>query len=308
MPPRRGFPLKLYVSAAQDPIGCLLAQNNQENHEQAIYYLSRSLTEVEIDLVKYMLHRHVLMGRIGKWLLELAEFTLIYCPQKSMKGQAVVDFLADHPMVDVAGSAPVDIPVFYVNQSWTLKFDGSSTERESGVGVVITSPIGVKTALSFNLDFSCTNNQAEYEALVIGLEILRDLGAKDVLIIGDSQLHVPRQDSWEADKLAQIASGLRISPELTHKLLLVQKRNHPSIYQRGIQGVTFDIDFELAEDWRAEIKDALKNPEQKLHYGLKMRILYYVLMKDELYKKGDDGLLLRCLGFPGGHESNAASM
>ncbi|XP_075483637.1 uncharacterized protein LOC142523792 [Primulina tabacum] len=289
-PGRRGFPLKLYISAAQDSIGCLLAQNNQENHEQAVYYFSRSLTEMETDLVKYMLHRPILTGRIGKWSLALAEFTLIYCPQKSMKGQAVTDFLADHPMVDVAGSAPVDIwkwssrtleerreinegkwrridgnefssgedldkvlqlediPVFCVSQSWTLKFDGSTTEKASGVGVVITSPTGIKTSLSFNLDFSCTNNQAEYEALVIGLEILRDLGAKDVLIIGDSQLvlkqmsgeykcsslalapyftaasqllddfedvtfqHVPRQDNWEADELAQIASGLRMSP------------------------------------------------------------------------------------------------
>ncbi|XP_075494140.1 uncharacterized protein LOC142531771 [Primulina tabacum] len=286
------------------------------------------------DLVKYMLHRPIFTGRIGKWSLALAEFTLIYCPQKSVKGQAVADFLVDHPMVDVVGSAPVDIPVFYVNQPWTLKFDGSSTERASGVGVVITSPAGVKTALSFNLDFPCTNNQAEYEALAIGLEILRDLGAKDVLIIGDSQLvlkqmlgeykcsslalapyftavsqllddfeevtfkHVPRQDNWEADELAQISSGLRILLELTHKLLLVQKKNHPSIYQRGIQVDTFDIDVELAGDWIDEIKDALRNPEQNLHYGLKMRILHYVLVEDEMYRKGDDDLLLRCLGFP----------
>ncbi|XP_073057408.1 uncharacterized protein [Primulina eburnea] len=89
-----------------------------------------------------------------------------------------------------------------------------------------------------------------------------------------------------------------MSPELTHKLLLIQKRNHPSIHQRGIQVDTFDIDVDLARDWRDEIKGALRNPEQKLHYCLKMRILCYVLMGDELYRKGDNGLLLRCLGFP----------
>ncbi|XP_075486372.1 uncharacterized protein LOC142525978 [Primulina tabacum] len=281
----------------------------------------------QTDLVKYLLHRPVLTGRIGKWSLALAEFTLIYCPQKSVKGQAVAGFLADHPMIDVTGNVPGDIPVFCINQPWILKFDGSSTEMASGVGVVITSPTGVKTALSFNLDFQCTNNQAEYEALVIGLEILRDLGARDVLIIGDSQLvlkqmsgeykcsslalapyftaasqllddfedvtfqHVPRQDNWEADELAQIASGLKMSSELTHKLLLIQKRNHPSIHQRGIQVDTFDIDVDLAGDWRDEIKNALRNPEQRLPHGLKMRILHYVLMGDELYRKGYDGLL-----------------
>ena len=52
----------------------------------------------------------------------------------------------------------------------------------------IIAPRGVKTTLFFNLAFECTNNQAEYEDLVIGLEILLDLGAKDVRVIGDSQL------------------------------------------------------------------------------------------------------------------------
>ena len=53
---------------------------------------------------------------------------------------------------------------------------------------MIISPRGVKTTLSFNLAFECTNNQAEYEALVIGLEIQLELGAKDVLVIRDSQV------------------------------------------------------------------------------------------------------------------------
>ena len=67
-----------------------------------------------------------------------------------------------------------------------LKFDSSSKENSTGVEIVIISLRGVKTTLSFNLDFECINNQAEYEALVIGLEILLELGAKDVRVIGDS--------------------------------------------------------------------------------------------------------------------------
>ena len=51
---------------------------------------------------------------------------------------------------------------------------------------MITSPTGVRTTLFFNLDFKCTNNQAEYEALVIGLEIFQELKAENVLIMGDS--------------------------------------------------------------------------------------------------------------------------
>ena len=58
------------------------------------------------------------------------------------------------------------------------------------------SPRGVNTTLSLNLVFESTNYQAEYEALVIGLKILLELGAKNVRVIGDSQL-VLRQLTWE---------------------------------------------------------------------------------------------------------------
>ena len=73
-------------------------------------------------------------------------------------------------------------------QPWILKFDGSSTKKSVGAGIVIISPKGIKATLSFNLAFKCTDNQAEYEALEIGLEILMDLRAQEVHIIGDSQL------------------------------------------------------------------------------------------------------------------------
>ena len=54
--------------------------------------------------------------------------------------------------------------------------------------MVIISPKGIKTTISFNLAFKCTKNQVEYEALVIDLEILMELGAHEVHIIRDSQL------------------------------------------------------------------------------------------------------------------------
>ena len=43
-------------------------------------------------------------------------------------------------------------------EAWVLKFDGSSTENSTSVGIMVISLRGVKTALSFNLAFECTNN------------------------------------------------------------------------------------------------------------------------------------------------------
>ncbi|KAM1684004.1 hypothetical protein ACFXTN_032117 [Malus domestica] len=49
VPPRRGKPLKLYISAAEESIGCLLAQDNDAGREQAIFYLSRNLSQLKIN-------------------------------------------------------------------------------------------------------------------------------------------------------------------------------------------------------------------------------------------------------------------
>ncbi|XP_073120899.1 uncharacterized protein [Henckelia pumila] len=248
---------------------------------------------VEVDQNK---SNAILEAKLPKSKKELQRFlgqSLHYCPQKSIKGQDIADFLAHHPGSDESIPEEVEIPVYEIEEPpWILKFDGSSTEGTAGAGIVIISPTGIKTALSFNLD-PCTNNQAEYEALVIGLEVLKDLREKNVQVIGDSQLilrqvageykcmslsltpyfaaasqladdfeeikfqYVPRQQNWEANELAQIASGLRLSEELTHRLVLIQKRNHPSIMQRGLQIETFDVDVNLAGDWREELKEAL---------------------------------------------------
>ncbi|XP_021807702.1 uncharacterized protein LOC110751535 [Prunus avium] len=129
---------------------------------------------------------------------------------------------------------------------WTMYFDGSSTKTMSGAGVVIESPQGQRWQFAFQLDFKCTNNQTEYEALIIGLGILKEMKATRVLVYGDSQLvinqltreyqctsenltmyyvtalntadefsrisfvHVPRAENHEANEMAQVASGMHI--------------------------------------------------------------------------------------------------
>ncbi|XP_073153448.1 uncharacterized protein [Henckelia pumila] len=239
------------------------------------------------------------------------------------------------PGSDESVQEDMEIPVYGIEeQPWILRFDGSSTEGTADTGVIIISPTRTKTDLSFNLDFPCTKNQAEYEALVIGLEVLKDLKAKNVQLIGDSQLvlrqvageykcaslsltpyfsatsqladdfeeinfqYVPRKQNWETNELVQIASGLRLSEELIHRLVLIQKKNHTSIIQRGLQVENVNMDVNLARDWREELKKALQFPEKSVPYGLRMKVLNYILVEGDLYIKGKDGLLLQCIGFP----------
>ena len=61
------------------------------------------------NLIKYMLTRLMLRDRIGKWTLALTEFVFRYVPQKAVEGQAVADFLADHPGKEIENMDSLDI-------------------------------------------------------------------------------------------------------------------------------------------------------------------------------------------------------
>jgi hypothetical protein len=129
-----------------------------------------------------MLLKPILSGRIGKWAYALVEYDLSYEPLRTMKGQVVADFIVDHAVV-------VDHSVnFFQLKPRGLYFDGSVCSKGQGAGCVLISPSGVYIDLSIRLEYACTNNQVEYESLLHGLEYLRDLGARDVDMFGDSNL------------------------------------------------------------------------------------------------------------------------
>ena len=69
-----------------------------------------------------------------------------------------------------------------------MYFDGFVAKMGVGAGAYIISLIRYFRALSYNLTFECTNNVAEYEALLLGLNALKYLGAKRVHVLGDSEL------------------------------------------------------------------------------------------------------------------------
>jgi ribonuclease HI len=72
---------------------------------------------------------------------------------------------------------------------WSLDFDGVVSKEGSGAGVwVSNSKARYTESHSYKLNFQCTNNIAEYEALMLGLKLLKNLGAKRISIRGDSEL------------------------------------------------------------------------------------------------------------------------
>ncbi|KAI5351009.1 hypothetical protein L3X38_003900 [Prunus dulcis] len=119
-------------------------------------------------------------------------------------GQVLADFLANHPEEEIENMDSMDIanavllnrahtylnyPIYSIHLTpWKLYFDGSKTNLASRAGIVLEDLMGIKHCYSFQLDFQCTNNIAKYEALIIGLEMLIELGVQYVEILGDSML------------------------------------------------------------------------------------------------------------------------
>ncbi|XP_058185861.1 uncharacterized protein LOC131303089 [Rhododendron vialii] len=75
-----------------------------------------------------------------------------------------------------------------VEDVWTLYFDGAANQKGYGIGVLLITPDGSHISLAFKLNFDVTNNQAEYEACIVGMEAALTLGVEKLKVIGDSNL------------------------------------------------------------------------------------------------------------------------
>jgi ribonuclease HI len=70
---------------------------------------------------------------------------------------------------------------------WNMIFNGDITNERVGADVWISPPkVGTKI-FSFKLAFDCTNNMVEYEALILGLRVLKELGAERIVLHGHSE-------------------------------------------------------------------------------------------------------------------------
>ena len=69
-----------------------------------------------------------------------------------------------------------------------MSFDGAACREGERTGVCINHPKGDSKLCSYKLVFEFTNNMAEYEALILGLKVSKELGAKRIFVHGYSKL------------------------------------------------------------------------------------------------------------------------
>jgi ribonuclease HI len=138
-------------------------------------------------------------GRVAKWAIELAAHTIQYKPRMTIKSQIIADSFADWGEHQYLPPAP-DFT------HWRMNFDGSKMLNGLGAGVVLTSPKGDKLQYVLQMYFRVSNNVAEYEALMHGLKLAKEIGIRRILYFGDSNLVVHQvSGEWDA-KDANMAS------------------------------------------------------------------------------------------------------
>ncbi|GJU34959.1 reverse transcriptase domain-containing protein [Tanacetum coccineum] len=207
--------------------------------------------------------------------------------------------------------------------------DGSSCVDRSGDGLILTSPEGTKFTYALRFQFTASNNEAEYKALIAGLRIAAQMGVRNVHVSVDSKLvanqvlgtyvakeenmikylekakslisgfanfsisQVPRCKNKKADALSKIAST---SFAHLSKQVLVEVLKEKSIQEEEVATVV----EEEGPTWMTPIMEYLKDgtllDDRKEASKLRIMARQYELLEGVLYRRSFLKPWLRCVG------------
>ena len=102
-----------------------------------------------------------------------------------MKGQVLADFV-----VEFSPRNEGEMVCHVECRPWRVFVDGALSAIGAGAGIVIVTPEGIRLEHSFRLGFKASNNEAEYEALLVGLKTVLGMRARDIEAYSDSRLVV----------------------------------------------------------------------------------------------------------------------
>ena len=110
----------------------------------------------------------------------------IYLAPLSIKGQVLANLMAEFaesPLEEEGEEQSMDgksVGMVSLQEplSWKVFVDGATNQRGSGVRLVVKSPEKIIIEKSLRLGFSATNNEVEYEALLVGITMVQKMGGK----------------------------------------------------------------------------------------------------------------------------------
>ncbi|KAL2248370.1 UNVERIFIED_CONTAM: hypothetical protein Sindi_2689300 [Sesamum indicum] len=210
---------------------------------------------------------------------------------------------------------------------WMLHVDGSSDANNGGAGILIQGPKGVEIEVAARLSFPVMNNEAEYEALILGLELAHEAGARDLEVFTDSQsialqiegtyetrkrtissykeivqrlmgkfekrsiLQVPRAENDKADPLSKF--GAAMDGIRDRKITALVRERSALSNRMEVQVVS------KTGAWKDEIVKYLEDDTLPVDpiaaKRVKFRATRFTLLAGQLYKRTVDGPLLKCI-------------
>ncbi|XXG78142.1 hypothetical protein AAC387_Pa08g2147 [Persea americana] len=333
--PTFGEALFLYLSVSDHAVSSVLIREDN-GQQRPIYYTSKTMLDAETRYLKlkklalalvsasrklshyFLLRKADFSGRISKWAVELGQYDISYQPRTTIKAQVLTDFIVEFTP---QSSAPTALDT---------ELGGDRGTERAGAGVVLQSPEGLVIEQAVTLGFKASNNEAEYETLIAGLNSAKILEARSVVVFSDSQLvtsqlsgdyqarddrmaaylahargllsqferaevrQIGRESNSHADALASLASAVEAGEKRTIEVETLQE---PSIdLQQPRQLMCLD----LGPSWMDPIITYLKDdqlPEDRTEARkIRLKATRFLLSPDsKLYRKSFTGPYLQCV-------------
>ena len=117
-----------------------------------------------------------------KWAIELSEFDIRYKLKTTIKGQILADFVMEFTSVELTEATQLtsDLPI------WRLSVDKAANAQGSGAGLILTSPDGIDIEYALRFGFRAFNNEAEYEAVIVVLNLAHSMEVDQLEVCSDS--------------------------------------------------------------------------------------------------------------------------
>ncbi|GKU94112.1 hypothetical protein SLEP1_g7642 [Rubroshorea leprosula] len=284
------------------------------------YFQSHPIIVLTNQPLRQILQKPKCSGRLIKWAVKLGEFEITFQQRSAIRAQALADFIVEcTPCPSTSNPEPND---------WTLYVDRASSSKGSRAGPLLIGPEGYRSEHALKFNFDATNNMAEYEALLLGLQLALELKISAIQVYSDSQLvvnqinsvcevidpvmvkyvalvaelkckfqkfclsKIPRAENEQADSLSKFASD----NSLSSRSVFVEVLDEPSFTKPRVMEISTNPD---TPSWTDSIVSFLRDgivPEDRQE-AMKLRktASRYTLVNGVLYKRSFSLPLLRCL-------------
>ena len=204
--PEAGETLFIYLAVSDVAVSVVLFKDYENKSQRLVFFVSKSLADAETRYnhleqaalalqmaakklrpyfqahpivvltnlpLRSTIHKPDLSGRMTWWVIELSEYGISYKPRLAKKGQVLADFLAEVTQPETSSAN---------SNWWILYVDKASRKIGASICLQLKSPGGDKIKQAIRLGFNASNNESEYEAILVGIELAAALSIDKLII------------------------------------------------------------------------------------------------------------------------------